>query len=302
MLKRLLIVGLLLTTATAANAEGPIRERLRERAVERLTEKRAEETKGIDLQALVPGAHKLAASYGKDPKQSLDVYAPGQGQNRPIVVMVHGGAWKVGDKDSPNVLENKLKHWLPAGYIFVSVNYRMLPDRMAYEQALDVASAVKYVQANAAIWGGSADKLILMGHSAGAHLVALLSAKPDLVGRPWRGTIVLDSAVMRVSDTMNNRHLKFYDEAFGADPAYWTKASPADQWTPAAVPMMIVCSSKRPDKPCRGADALQAQARKAGKDIPVLPVDLTHEDVNKTLGLPGAYTDKVDGFMAGVLK
>jgi len=302
MLKRLLLASLILGTVSAAHAEGPIRERLRERMVERLQETRAEEAKGIDLQSLAPGAQKLAVAYGKDPKQSLDVYTSGQGQDRPILVMVHGGAWKVGDKDSPNVLENKLKHWLPAGYIFVSVNYRMLPELMAYEQALDVAAAVKYIQANANTWGGSAEKIMMMGHSAGAHLVALLSAKPDLVGKPWRGTIVLDSAVMRVSDTMNSRHLKFYDEAFGADPAYWTKASPADQWTPAAIPMMIVCSSKRPDKPCRGADAFQAQAKKASKDIPVLPVDLTHEDVNKTLGLPGAYTDKVDGFMAGVLR
>lgn len=302
MLKRLLLASLLLSATTAAQAEGPIRERLRERMVERLKEKRAEEAKGIDLQSLAPGAQKLAVSYGKDPKQSLDVYTSGQGQNRPILVMVHGGAWKLGDKDSPNVLENKLKHWLPAGYIFISVNYRMLPELMAYEQALDVATAIKHIQANAVAWGGSAEKIVLMGHSAGAHLVALLSAKPDLVGKPWRGTIVLDSAVMRVSDTMSSRHLKFYDEAFGADPAYWTKASPADQWTPAAIPMMIVCSSKRPDKPCRGADAFQAQAKKAGKDTPVLPVDLTHEDVNKTLGLPSAYTEKVDSFMAGLLK
>ncbi len=298
------LAGLLLAAAAGAGSvqAGPVRDRLKARMAERLQDKKAEESRPIDLQAILPGARKLTQSYGTDPRQQVDVYLPPQVKDAPIIVMVHGGAWKIGDKANTGSVENKLKYWLPKGYIFVSVNYRMLPQAMAYDQALDVAQAVKWVQTRAQDWHGDDRKIILMGHSAGAHLVALLSSNPMMVGQPWAGTVVLDSAVMRVSDTLDQRHPKFYDEAFGSDPAYWAKTSPMDQWTPAAVPMMLVCSLKRPDKPCDDAKAFADLTGKAGRTTPVLPQDLTHADINRTLGLPSAYTRAVDDFITARLK
>jgi acetyl esterase/lipase len=283
-----LLIGL---TAATAHARQD-RPRLRAMA-QRLQEKRAAEERPIDLQAIAPGARKLTQSYGTHDKQQIDIYLPPSPQDAPILVMVHGGAWKIGDKANTGSVENKLRHWLPRGFIVVSVNYRLLPDAMAGEQARDVAEAVKWVQAYAEDWGGSENKIILMGHSAGAHLVALLSAKPSMVGRPWAGTVVLDSAVMRVADIMAKPHPRFYDEAFGTDPAAWAAVSPMDQWTPAAVPMMVVCSSQRPDAPCEAAQAFQAK----GRSLPVLPQPLSHAAINQTLGLPGDYTAAVDAFI-----
>lgn len=264
----------------------------------RLAAKKAEEERPIDLQAIQPGARKVTDSYGSDPRQAIDVYIPPNARNAPVLVMVHGGAWMIGDKANTGSVENKLKHWLPKGFIVVSVNYRMLPDIMAYEQAGDVAQAVAYVQDHASRWGGDAGRLILMGHSAGAHIVALLSSAPDMVGKPWAGTVVLDSAVMDVPAVMERHHLGFYDKAFGSEMSYWRKASPIHRWTPAAVPMMLVCSSKRPDHPCDAAKAFHDKAEKAGEAMPVFPRALTHEEVNRTLGLPGDYTDAVDAFIA----
>jgi hypothetical protein len=97
---------------------------------------------------------------------------------------------------------------------------------------------------------------------------------------------------------MAGRHPKFYDEAFGGDPANWAEASPMDQWTPSAVPMFLVCSTRRPDKPCDDARAFQALAKRVNVPMPVLPQPLTHADVNRTLGLSGDYTDAVDRFIA----
>jgi acetyl esterase/lipase len=273
---------------------GPLRQRL--------LEKKTEEERPIDLQAILPGARKQTDAYGTDPAQRLDVYIPPGARDAPILIMVHGGAWMIGDKANTGSVENKLKHWLTQGWVVVSVNYRMLPDAMAYEQAQDVAEAVRWAQGHAEDWGGDPGKVVLMGHSAGAHLVALVSSRPDMVGRPWAGTVVLDSAAMQVSATMAGRHPGFYDRAFGADPAYWAKASPMDQWTPRAVPMMLVCSTQRPDDPCDDARRFQAKARAVGRDMPVLPQALTHADINRTLGAPGAYTDAVDAFIAGRLK
>jgi len=265
---------------------------------ERLAEKKAEEEHPIDLRAILPGARKLTDAYGGDAAQRLDVYVPPGVRNAPILVMVHGGAWRIGDKANTGSIENKLKHWLTRGWIVVSVNYRMLPEALAYEQAQDVAKALRWTQGHAGGWGGDPGKIILMGHSAGAQLVALISARPDMVGQPWAGTVVLDSAAMQVSAIMARRHPRFYDQAFGADPDYWTKASPMDQWTPRAVPMMLVCSNRRPDDPCGDARRFQAKAKAGGRDMPVLPLDLTHAEVNRALGLPGAYTDAVDAYIA----
>lgn len=292
-----------LAITSAADAQIGLRGKMRERMIQRLQEKKAEEERPIDLQAILPGARKLTASYGADPAQALDIYVPPNvPRDAPVIVMVHGGAWKIGDKANTGSVENKLRHWLPKGFVFISVNYRMLPQAMAYAQAEDVAAAVRWTQGHAADWGASDRKIILMGHSAGAHLVALLSSKPDMVGRPWAGTVVLDSAAMKISTTMAGRHPKFYDEAFGDDPAGWAKASPMDQWTPAAVPMMLVCSTKRPDKPCDDARAFQDLARSAKVPMPVVPQDLSHADINRTLGLASAYTDSVDRFIAERLR
>jgi arylformamidase len=75
-----------------------------------------------------------------------------------------------------------------------------------------------------------------------------------------------------------------------------------DQWTPKAVPMMLVCSTLRPDGPCDDARRLQAKAQAGGRDMPVLPQALTHADINRTLGLPGTYTEAVDAFISARLK
>jgi acetyl esterase/lipase len=264
---------------------------------QRLQDKRVEEGRPLDLQAMAPGARKLEVPYGASARQAIDVYIPPGARDAPVIVMVHGGAWKAGDKANTGSIENKLKHWLPGAYVFVSVNYRLLPEAMAQGQAQDVAAALRLVQARAGEWGGDPGRIVLMGHSAGAHLVALLSSKPDLVGRPWAGTVVLDSAAMKVSAVMEGRHPRFYDEAFGADPAGWARVSPMDQWTRSAVPMLLVCSSQRPDKPCDDAKAFADLTARAGVTTPVLPQALSHADINRTLGLPGGYTEAVEAFV-----
>lgn len=271
------------------------------RFAERLREKRAKEGRPIDLQAISPGARKQTLAYGPDAAQQLDVYVPPGARAAPIIVMVHGGAWKIGDKANAGSVENKLRHWLPQGYILVSVDYRMLPKAMAYEQAQDVAQAMRWVQSHAKEWGGDPQKIILMGHSAGAHLVALISSRPQMVGARWAGTVVLDSAAVNISRVMARRHLGFYDEAFGADPAYWSKASPMEQWTPAAAPMMLVCSTLRPDAPCDDARAFAGLAARSGVQMPVLPQALAHGAINRDLGLPSDYTRAVDAFITARL-
>ncbi len=250
-------------------------------------------------------AAPVEIAYGKDPKQKFDVYAPGNAKNAPVIVMVHGGAWKVGDKSNGRVTENKIAHWLPQGFIFISVNYRLSPAAAVQDEADDVASALAYIQKNAALWGGDPDKIILMGHSAGAHLVALLSADPARIAsfgvKPWRGTIVLDSAALDLVEIMKRKHYGFYDDVFGSDPATWPPLSPIHRMKPDVLPMLVVCSTKRDDS-CPPSYEFTKLATALSAPSQVLEQNLTHEEINETLGLPGAYTQTVDDFIQTLLK
>lgn len=244
-------------------------------------------------------------AYGPSPEQTLDVYQPeAAARGRPLILMVHGGAWRIGDKDRRGVVNNKIAHWLPRGYVFVTINYRMLPELDGLAQADDVARALAYVQAHARDWGADPDRVVLMGHSAGAHLVALLSSDPARArafgARPWLGTVALDSAALDVPAVMQRRHLSLYDKAFGADPALWRRASPLQSITSAARPLFAVCSSQRRDHPCDQAEAYAERARALGIAVQVLPQDLDHGDINRKLGLPGSYTEAVDAFLRSI--
>lgn len=257
--------------------------------------------------AALPDGVQLApdVAYGPDPAQRLDVYWPvSKGARRPVIVMVHGGAWRIGDKRARGVADAKVAHWVPAGAVFVSIDYPMLPARPVAGQAADVAAALAYVQRHAAQWGGDPARVVLMGHSAGAHLVALLSADPSIArmqgAQPWKGTVALDSAALEVPAIMQRRHLPLYDAAFGSDPQAWERLSPRQRLTAAAIPLLAVCSSTRRDRPCVQAEGYAAQSRALGVMAAVLPLPLDHAGINRELGRPGTFTSAVDAFLAQV--
>ena len=256
--------------------------------------------------AVLPQGARLLKdiAYGAADAQKMDVYLPAHAEQAPVILMVHGGGWRRGDKAMSQVVDNKVARWVAQGFIFISVNYRMLPDADVLTQADDVARAVAAAQAKAATWGGDPDKFILMGHSAGAHLVALLSAAPARAqaqgARPWLGTVVLDSAAMDVAQIMQRRHLRLYDAAFGKDESFWKSASPIRQLSAGAKPMLLVCSTTRPDKPCDQAEAFAVKANASGVRAEVSGQALSHREINQKLGLAGSYTEAVERFMGSL--
>lgn len=242
-------------------------------------------------------------AYGPDRAQKFDVYLPAHAANAPILFMVHGGGWRHGDKDMDRVVENKVARWVPKGIIFVTANYRMDDNVTPLQEADDVAAALVKVQAMAAGWGGDPDNVILMGHSAGAHLVALINAAPGIAtakgARMWKGTISLDSGALDVPAIMNARHMRLYDEAFGKDPAAWTAASPIDRLQGATQPLLGICRQRSADS-CPQNRAFAKKANSLGGKVEVQPEPMTHGEINSELGLPGAYTDRVEAFMRGL--
>ncbi len=241
-------------------------------------------------------------AYGPDAAQRFDVYLPAERSARPkILLMAHGGGWRRGDKASPGVWEPKVRHWGAQGWIVVSTNYRMLPQADPIEQARDLARALAKVQQLAPGWGADAHDVVLMGHSAGAHLVMLLTAAPQLAhaqgAQAWRGTVSLDSGALDVPAIMNHRHPGLYDQAFGQDPDFWRQSSPLQQLAGPIAPTLIVCSTRRQDA-CPQGQRFAERAAQFGARVQVLPQALSHMDINRLLGEPGAYTDAMDAFLA----
>ena len=259
--------------------------------------------------ALPAGVQRIAdVPYGSDPRQRMDVYVPtglaASAVRAPVIFMVHGGGWRHGDKAMGRVVQEKVARWVPLGFVLISVNYRLLPDTPVAEQERDVQAALMAAQQRAPQWGADSGRFILMGHSAGAHLVALLNARAPQALRegawPWLGTVSLDSAMMNVPARMRAPHLPLYDDAFGTDPAYWVALSPFHQWTPGAPPMQMVCSTQRADDPCQQSDAMARHVRTRGGRAEVLPQDLDHGEINAQLGLESDYTRAVETFMASL--
>jgi arylformamidase len=276
-----------------------------------VSDHREEQSIGLEDSTLLVDPTQLPAdirivrdvAYGDDPLRRFDVYAPQHAKDAPVIFMVHGGGWYRGDKSMRNVVENKVKRWVPRGFIVISVNNRLVPAADPVEQARDVARALARAQHDAASWGGDPTRFILMGHSAGAHLVALVSASDTIRNaagdRPWLGSVLLDSGALDVPKLMQAHHVGLFDRAFGHDPIEWKAASPYDALTRAEPPILAVCSSQRRNS-CSEAARFVSKAASTGTRATSLPEDLSHGDINARLGTDGAYTDAVESFMGSV--
>lgn len=274
--------------------------------LDRLREKRGEPAGNAGPLDQVAAKTLRNVAYGPNPDQTLDAYlpnaAPGTGPAT-IILMVHGGGWKHGDKTMSRSIDAKLQRWVPRGFVFVSINYRMLPEAKPDVQLQDVARALAFVQDKAQTWGGDPDQVILMGHSAGAHLVSLLNVAPFSQftprPRPVLGTVSLDSAAMDVEQVMSHKHYRLYDEPFGTDPAYWRRMSPTQVMTPGSAPVLSVYSTRRDDS-IQQTQLFAAKGKSLGLRIDTLGQDLSHGDINGQLGLDNAYTRQVEAFMASL--
>ena len=308
---RVCAIFVLLFFACEALFAGPLREKIQERVSEQHSQQSKSETLEDDGssqgQATLPDGVTVERdiAYGSDKKQSFDVYIPKQAKGAPVIFMVHGGAWRLGDKSNRSVIEHKVARWVPKGFIFISTNYRMLPGTDPVEQAKDVARAIAVAQAKAESWGGDSNEFILMGHSAGAHLVALLATDHELsstlVKKSWLGTVALDSAAYDVVQIMEKPHFRLYDQAFGSDKQYWKAASPFYALTKKTRPILAVCSARRDDSTAQ-ARQFANKAASLGVKVTVLEKDFSHREINVFLGQDKAYTAEVESFMAGLDK
>jgi acetyl esterase/lipase len=170
-------------------------------------------------------------SYGGDARQQLDVYAPLRPSHRLVVIFFYGGTWSSGKKSDYAFVGAALAE---RGYVTVIPDYRLYPEVRFPAFVEDGARAVAWVQQHARDFGGDPDRLVLMGHSAGAHLAALLALNPSYLAaagvRPHSiaGFIGLSGPYALVPDTDTLRTI------FAApySPSDWQPVRFADRTAP----------------------------------------------------------------------
>jgi acetyl esterase/lipase len=200
-------------------------------------------------------------------------------------------------------LEDKIRFFNGAGYVLVSTNYRLSPEpetspspaRVKHPiHAEDVARAMELVVRRAADYGGDASRLALLGHSAGAHLVALVGTDETLLGTHGltRARIKcvgsLDTEgydVARVIETGSEEQKVLFTNAFGDDPSAWRKASPISYASAkGGVGAFLIATRGSPER-IAAATLFHEKLLAAGARSTLSVVSsLSHEEVSQRLG------------------
>ncbi len=251
-------------------------------------------------------ARDVACAAGDSP--TLDLYGPERagGPARPIVLFVHGGGWRHGDKA---YVREKPAGFVSQGYLFASVGYR-LDGVSPREQGADVAAAVAWLRDHAREYGGDGGRIFLVGHSAGAHLAALVGTDERLLARhglepgSLGGVVLLDGAGYDVPRQMAAARLprlqELYRDAFGDDPQAQREASPITHITPGKryPPFLIFHVGQRRDSR-EQAESLAERLRAAGGTATTVhEPDKNHMTLNRELGTAGdGPTAKIFGFL-----
>jgi arylformamidase len=251
---------------------------------------------GKQLREAAPGGAEL--SYGKDEKQRLDFWSAPEGVNNPgLVVFIHGGGWSKGDKATGT--GTKPAFYNGMGYAFASLNYRLVPDATVDQQGADIATAIAALRRDAQRFGFDGNNITIMGHSAGAHLAALVSSDTryfEKAGVPiasLKGTILLDGAGYDVAKQMafgGNRVEDMYQAAFTDNPETQKTLSPSTHvGRPDVNRWLLIYDDSRMDA-AEQSNELSAALKKAGASTEVVAVpESTHMSINRDAGIAESF-------------
>jgi acetyl esterase len=200
-------------------------------------------------------------AYGDDPLQKMDIYTPANARGRPIVVFFHGGGFVREDKGSYGNVPSYLS---AHGLVAVNANYRLAPKVVWPAESQDVGTVVAFLKAHAKDYGGNAQRIFLVGHSAGANIVAGYVLDPSLHPKSGPGVVaaVLISlpASRAVSITDPDRDLVYY----GKDKSLYQKRAPASHLNESKLPLMLVTAEF--DPVALAPDAYDMAARTCVRD------------------------------------
>ena len=249
----------------------------------------------------------------------LDIYAPAGAKNLPVVFWIHGGGWQTGDKAN---VQEKPAWFTKKGFVFVSINHRLLPEVEMDVLVRDVAKAFGWLHKHIAEHGGDPKRVLVGGHSSGAQLATLICTDDrylkaegvsftSLVGCvPVDGDTYDIPAIIETAETRRRVHhepqAKFgHREKFGNDPAKHVDFSAVTHVAKgkSIPPFLIVHVADHPDNSAQ-ARRLAAVLKEA--EIPVTVFggkETNHSKINALIGTEGDLTTKaLDDFLAKIQK
>ena len=233
-------------------------------------------------------APHTTVSFGPHERQAYDLY-DNPGATGPLLVFVHGGAWAFGDKSIVHALPDyAARH----GLQLISTDYRLAPEVTAREQAQDLALAVAHIRR-----GHPGRPVVLVGHSAGAHLVALVGIDPEYLGAhgmapsDLEGVIPLDGAGYDATQPRRpgpvGRILEgLYEQAFGDQRA---ELSPILRVRPGVAypPFLIFHVASREDSREQSETLARVLIEAGGHAEVVSAPGDSHRDINVEFGQAG---------------
>jgi acetyl esterase/lipase len=204
--------------------------------------------------------------YGANARNLLDVFTSDKPQaHQPVLVFVHGGAFMRGERrtgDSP-FYDNIMLWAVRQGMVGVNMTYRLAPAHPWPAAQQDIQSALKWVRENIAASGGNPQRIILMGHSAGAAHVAQYVGHPQFHVVPGSGLAgaVLLSGLFDPATAESNPPLQAY---FGKDTAQYPARSAVPGLVAAKVPLLLAYAELDPPDFHAQSEQLHAALCKAG--------------------------------------
>ena len=249
----------------------------------------------------------------------LDIYAPANAKNLPVVFWIHGGGWSQGDKTDVKL---KPQWFIDKGFVFVSTNYRLLPEVDMGTLILDVAKAFGWMEKHIAEYGGDPKRVLVGGHSAGAQLAAIIctddrylkaegAAFDCLIGCvPVDGDTYDVPAIIETAETRLRVHhlpprVNGHREKFGGTPEQHIDFSAVTHVAKGKgiPPFLILHVAAHPDTSAQAA-RLGNALKEAGVPTTIFGAkDTSHVKLNDDLGLPeDPATKALDAFVSRVLK
>lgn len=250
-------------------------------------------------------------------RQVLDIYSPAGAKSLPVVFWIHGGGWQAGDKSD---VDTKPKWFMEKGFVFVSANYRLLPDVDMGTLIRDVAKSFGWVRNHIAEHGGDPGRILVGGHSAGAQLAAIICTDDRYLKEAGAsfdcliGCVPVDGdtydipAIIELAETRNRVHglpmPKFgHRLKFGNDPAKHKDFSAVTHIAKekGIPPFLTLYVSSHPDTTAQ-AVRLTESLKAAGVNARAFGARNTnHSKLNNDLGLAGdPATMELDAFVAAI--
>lgn len=256
----------------------------------------------VSAQTIAPTKSNIPYVENGHERQVLDIYAGSEAKDLPVMFWIHGGGWHMGDKSNVGL---KPKVLVERGFVFVSTNYRLLPEVEMGVLIADVAKALGWVHRNISKHGGDPKRLFVGGHSAGAQLAAILCTDDRYLKKEGvsfdvlKGCVPVDGDTYdtpKIISTAEHRQMLYgwkmftfgHRQKFGNDPVKHVEFSAVTHVTgDKGIPPFLLLYF--PENPDAAAQAKIFEATLKSAEIPARAFgkrDSNHRALNNDLGKP----------------